>query len=58
MRTLKGALSRAAKKAKETGKDAYVGLNLGGYYYVFIGSCPAAYASVAKVSPDGTVVKF
>jgi len=58
MRTLKGALSRAAKKAKDTGKDASVGLTLGGYYYLFIGSCPAAYASVAKVSPDGTVVKF
>lgn len=58
MRTLKGAINKATKKAASIGKDVYIGLNLGGFYYIFVGSCPSAYASVAKVDPHGNVTTF
>ena len=56
MRTLKGAKNRAIKKAKETGKEVFIGVNLAGYYYIFVGSCPSAYARVGKVLPSGEYV--
>lgn len=58
MRTLKGAINRATKKAASIGKDVYIGLNLGGFYSIFVGSCPSAYASVAKVDKAGNVTNF
>lgn len=55
MRTLKTAKKKAMEKAKTINKPVSIALNLGGYYYLFVGnSVPSAYAFIGTVFPDGS----
>lgn len=55
MRTIKSAWTHALKDAKKKNKPVSIALNLGGYFYLFVGnSVPSAYAYIGTAFPDGT----